>query len=161
MFATRISVSEIREGRDEFIVSIAAGNLGIAFRDSEFKNPAEAKVQSFRTGLEITFLVTVRTIVNMRCARCLCDFEESFVSTFELHLKALRGGPGFADFAEEDFAFIDKDKGIVDLKERIIDEVILELPQIPLCREDCPGIEYDSGEDTDDERWRILKKLKQ
>lgn len=161
MFSTRIAISEIQQGTDSFKLSVSPQDLEIEFRDVSFEEPIDVLIKTYRSGLEITLNVDLETVIGLVCSRCLDKFDFDFESTFELHLKAQKGGKREVDFSEEDFAFIDKDMGIIDLEERIRDELILELPRIPLCREACPGIEYGAIEETIDPRWEALEKLKQ
>ena len=58
---------------------------------------------------------------------------------------------------------------LVDLEPMVRDAVILALPQVPLCREDCPGLcpecggrraelGPDHGHETIDPRWAVLQQ---
>ena len=161
MLSTRIGISEIREGSDNIELTIRPEDLHLEYRDAIFESPIFVEIETHRTGLEIMLILDVETTIGLICARCLENFEYEFASSFELHLKAQKGGLRNIDFAEEDFAFIDKDMGIIDLEERIRDEIILEIPQIPLCSEECPGIKYGGKNENIDPRWQKLNKLKQ
>ena len=46
----------------------------------------------------------------------------------------------------------------VDLTEELRESVLIELPNYPICREDCPGIAVESGEGAD-ARWNALDGL--
>ncbi len=157
----RITISEIREGTDSIDFSIQPEDLGLKYPDTLFEAPVKVNIESHRTGLEITLIADVETNLGLVCARCLKKFDYEFKSTVELHLKAQKGGVRDVDFVDDDFAFIDKDMGIIDLEERIREEIILGLPRIPRCSEECPGIEYGAEDESIDPRWKVLKKLKQ
>jgi uncharacterized protein len=161
MFSTRVAISEINEGADGFELTIRPEDLKLEYKDAIFESPVITIVESHRTGLEITLIVSVETTIGLVCARCLEKFDFPFRSAFELHLKGLKGGQRVVDFVEEDFAFIEKDMGLIDLEERIRDEIILEIPKIPLCKDNCAGIEYTPSDEAVDPRWLKLKELKQ
>lgn len=99
-------------------------------------------------------LVTGRlqTVVGLRCGRCLRQFEQPVaIEQFVLH----------QELTGEDF---------VDLTPQIREDIILELPQRALCREDCRGLCPHCGVDRNqtscqcdtaprDHRWEGLDQL--
>ncbi|RKZ31942.1 hypothetical protein DRQ36_00450 [bacterium] len=160
MFGIRLPISEIKEGRDEFVLTVSPEELGLSYPGSEFPAPVRISVVSQNSGLELTLKARVETIIRLRCSRCLKMFDYDFESTIILFIKLQRGGSQIADFIDEDFAFLDQSSGLLDISERIREEIILGLPRIPLCSQDCPGIAYKvKGEKQVDERWESLKNI--
>lgn len=100
------------------------------------------------------------------CARCL----DPMTDRLEVALTELFAYPESAtdDTTEPDeVSRIVAD--LVDLEPVVRDAVILALPQVPLCREGCPGLcpecggrraelEPDHGHETMDPRWAVLQQ---
>lgn len=160
MFGLRIPVAELRDGENSYVRVSKPEEFGLEYPDVIFPSPVETRIEIFRFGLEITANVTVHTRLKMNCARCLNSFVDDFDSSFVVQVQLSRGGPAIADFADEDFAPLDATNGLIDLTDRVRAEIILELPRIPLCRQDCEGVRYDEKKiEVIDERWEPLKKL--
>lgn len=101
--------------------------------------------------------------VHQECARCLTVFEYPLTGlcTVVLQDKNARDGLGQD---EVDYLFSDRDT-VIDIRQSIYEDVIINIPIKPLCREDCAGVtEVNLGrskeENTIDPRWEALKKLK-
>lgn len=80
--------------------------------------------------------------VTLDCSRCLKAFETH--RTIDLHFSA-RNLSG--DYTSLDMAILDTQPDEIvltedelDLGELIVQEVLMDLPLQPLCREDCPGL---------------------
>lgn len=115
---------------------------------------------------------TVSTIAELACCRCLemirLPLRSSFKYTFvpspsrcrdEVELKA----------ADLDFAYYDED--VIDLDTVIFEQILLQIPIKPLCRESCKGLCPHCGvnlnmtvchcrDEVLDERLAVLKKFK-
>lgn len=97
-----------------------------------------------------------------RCDRCLCEYEE------DVHLEIERM---ITTEAEVDNLYdIVLENGCLDLEEILVDEILIEIPSLSLCDEDCKGLCQDCGcnlnEDictcskkTVDPRWQKLQDL--
>jgi len=87
------------------------------------------------------------------CRRCLTPM--SGVAVAELDEQFVTG-PSLRD----DALPIEGDQ--IDLAPIVREYVLLELPDGPLCRPDCPGVfpEYGEGADTRDPRWGALDQLR-
>jgi uncharacterized protein len=69
-------------------------------------------------------------VVDCQCARCLKAFKHQFTLDAWTCLVPLEG---------EEAAVVDSD--CVDLTPLIREDILLELPQHPLCQQDCRGLE--------------------
>lgn len=109
---------------------------------------------------------SVEVDVAGECSRCL----ESFTDHVEVDLTELYAYP---DSATDESADPDEVSRIVDekidLEPAVRDAVLLELPNAPLCREDCPGprspdpeawafVPVGSARETIDPRWAALQE---
>lgn len=113
---------------------------------------------------------------QLQCSRCLESFSVPVSSDLRVIVKEVAGKHGLSldDDDEVDF-YYDSRHDIVDISQAIYDEIMIALPLMPLCNQDCRGIELsdpDINLSTDeseaveavekpiDPRWEALKKLK-
>ncbi|RLC83355.1 MAG: hypothetical protein DRI37_10335 [Chloroflexi bacterium] len=158
MFVLRFPVFEIREGKNRSLVTVSPAELEVEYSGAVFEEPVQVEVVFTRYGSGINVRVFIKTIVKLVCSRCLKPFDYALESSFEAQVQLQRGGPAFADFWEEDFSLLDAGSGLIDLRERVREEIILDMPWMPLCSPDCEGGGYyDSGEDRIDPRWKGLE----
>jgi len=80
----------------------------------------EADVQ--RIGNNVNVHVKVYTERDVRCVRCLEKFHQTFSEEFNFNY------------------LISDENQILDITERVREELILNFPLKPLCRKDCKGI---------------------
>ncbi len=121
----------------------------------------DVRLESVSEGVLATGTVSAGLVGE--CARCLTEVTDE--RDFELQdLYYYPGRP-----AEEDALFIVDEH--IDLEQPMRDAIVLELPFIPLCREDCLGLCPECGfvlnDDPDhahqaqvDPRWSALLELK-
>lgn len=82
------------------------------------------------------------TSVRLVCSRCLAEYETGLVSTFTVFYSKVSKMPVEEEvaLAEEDLISASYDGEYLDLIGEIEEQVILEIPYKPLCREDCKGL---------------------
>jgi uncharacterized protein len=84
---------------------------------------------------------TARARVVGECVRCLDPIERSLDAEFqELYVY-----PDVEVDGEEAAETLRLDGDLIDLEQVIRDAVVLALPLMPLCRDDCPGLCPDCG----------------
>ena len=145
------------------------------------RSPSETKIDPSIKG-RLTLLKSVKdilltgwvqTLVEMQCARCLAAFSSSRAIDVSLVLRnRAEGGLETSEEAEssaEEYLF---DGDELDLGGIVVQELLLDAPMKPLCREDCPGLCPTCGAlkgspecrcpttESIDPRWEALKKLK-
>lgn len=106
--------------------------------------PLEVLGELTRTGQSILFRGKVRGKIRLQCGRCL----EPFLKTLEIPVNSewrLIPSPSKPSAKEGTVQIEDLETGLVkegvlDLAERILEEVILTIPIQPLCRETCLGL---------------------
>ncbi|MGB9618234.1 MAG: YceD family protein [Desulfomonilaceae bacterium] len=171
---------------------ITSSGLQISFDETEDVLSAAIKMMHVPTGTSIApyisggvflegqaglFLIDGRITaqVTQCCSRCLKSFVTSHV--IQLHFSARRISPELiasdvaaALDAQPDELVLLEDK--LDLGELIAQEIMLDLPLQPLCRDDCPGLcprcgglkgsdECRCGEEkTIDPRWQKLLAMR-
>ena len=88
----------------------------------------------------LTFSANVDALCICVCARCLTEFEYPVHKQITAHLTE-EGEDG----VDPDSYFLQGDK--VDANEIIITELILDMDEIQICREDCAGLCESCGSD--------------
>lgn len=133
----------------------------------------QGRLQLVNNGKDIALDGTVAASMELRCARCLTQFDVEKEIRLSLVLRAGSPTDQFRDepdTAEADLIFVEGPE--LDLGQIILQELLLEIPMKPLCREDCPGLcpgcgaQKGSPECTCaekapvDPRWEALERLK-
>lgn len=133
---------------------------------------AHLEGEAFREGLKTHLRATVKAEVEIVCSRCtepvtrLVDtpFEDVFVdAAYEPREKDLEVAG-----SELDEELVESNE--IDLADVVREQILLDLPEQVLCKEDCKGlcphcganrnlIDCDCGEKDIDPRWAALKDL--
>ncbi|GEM_PF-2383949 len=161
MFVLRFPLFDILQGETRHRLIIAPSDIDLEYGGVEFFEDITVDLLFSRFAGTISIKANISTPLRMTCARCLNAFELTLESAVELQVKTERRGAGLADFLDEDFAFLNDTNGVIDIRERIREEIILDIPRIPLCRQDCRGIDYTQsvGKAISDPRWETLTKI--
>ncbi|WP_182353992.1 YceD family protein [Flaviflexus huanghaiensis] len=141
--AFRISLADLRrqEGsRLEFVRSIPAPDtFATALVRTIGDISVDGALQSVSEGVLVTGTVDYTTLAE--CARCLREVEEDLTSDVtELYFypnraKALQES---GDEEAEEVALIEDDT--IDIEPLLRDTIVGQMPFIPLCDENCPGL---------------------
>jgi len=104
--------------------------------------PVEVEGSVLNTGPAYLVSGVIRAEVEATCSRCLAPFREKVETTF---LEEFREGvappPGREELSEESGAEVWFFQGdVLDLTEAVRQNLLLALPNQPLCRPDCPGL---------------------
>lgn len=106
--------------------------------------PLGVQGELIRTGEGILFRGTVRGKIRLQCGRCLEPYlktlEEPVGSEWRLIPSPVKSSDQEGAFQIEDLETGQIKEGVLDLAERILEEVILTIPIQPLCRETCLGL---------------------
>ena len=138
------------------------------------EGPVVADFEIQRLGNEIQVEGTVRATARLQCSRCLAPFTYpvagSVEATFAPPAKLVEGDHQH-ELAQDELEVEPLVQGGADLRGVIAEQIHLNLPLKPLCREDCPGIcphcgrpgaegECGCAPSAGDSRWEALRKLK-
>ena len=137
------------------------------------EGPLRAHLAISRHGNEVLVRGEVAVEVGLECARCLRSFSTAVESALETYLEEAkgRGDDEGGDLTEEETDIELLEKGVIDLRTMIAEQIHLSLPVKPLCEEDCRGLCSRCGIDLNketcscvgdeiDPRWEALKQLK-
>jgi uncharacterized protein len=106
--------------------------------------PLEVEGELIKSGQDILFKGRIRGEIGLACGRCL----EPFLKTLDLpvrsewRLLAAQAKPSGKEGVSqiEDLETGLTQEGILDLQERILEEVMLSIPILPLCADKCLGL---------------------
>jgi len=108
-------------------------------------SPIHVKGEFLNTGKTILFSGKVKTTARLNCSRCLKEFD--YPVSFDLEEEYSReasnrpGRSGEVRLKKEDFVFEVESDNTIDLSEAIRQDILTELPIMPLCEEKCnPGL---------------------
>ena len=95
--------------------------LDMEYEGLHFSTPIGARAEITLVGREVVIRVRVQYKLRLVCSRCLDEYEVAF---------------------EKEYIFNYNTQGltIIDITDDIRDEIMLNYPVKPLCREDCKGI---------------------
>jgi uncharacterized protein len=141
--------------------------------DLKVFGPIKGHVRMRRTNQCVLVDGWVDLTVELQCTRCLKGFEQPMHVTFEERfyptVDVVTGAP-LPPIDEEEVFPID-DHHQLDLTEAIRQHVLLDIPMVTLCKEDCAGLCSRCGHDLNtgpcdcepevDERMSVLKTLLQ
>lgn len=176
----KICLQDVTESGLELIFSGKEGVLAEALESTHLTegvriDPAiTGRLLVQKSGDEILFVAHVQAETSLQCARCLEWTPTS--KEIDVHLLVRRGEsspPSEHGVEDADADEIVAEGGELDVGKIIVEELLLELPMKPLCKEDCPGICPVCGgrrgegecrcseEGPVDSRWAALAKLKE
>ncbi len=117
----------------------------------------------YRVASQIDVRVRYSCDCALDCSRCLKSYKEPLKSSFEVILRQQVSERASAESDNEmEFFFTEEDQ-LVDIRQALYDDIMINIPLMPLCNQQCPGIERDRvarEESRIDPRWEALKKLK-
>jgi uncharacterized protein len=121
--------------------------------ECEFTAPIRIRLKAARIGEMVEVEGDLETTLRLTCGRCLTEFAGPLVTDFaftyirEAHEPAVGGAPAEGRVEAEEAGLISFRGEEIDLTEGIQEQVVLNLPLRPLCREDCKGLCVACGAD--------------
>jgi uncharacterized protein len=141
--------------------------------DFDFETPLLSEVKIWKAGRSVLMKGKVETNLRLQCVRCLKQFSYPLSSVFELTLHPLKGASLHeeVELEAEDMEASFFEGGEIHLSEIACEQIFLEIPYQPLCREECKGLCPVCGKDLNlspcecvkeecVSRFSALKKLK-
>jgi uncharacterized protein len=127
---------------DEEVPGVMAYLASLSRIDFAFERPLHTEAKVLKIGQSFFLNGKVETTLRLTCVRCLNDFSFPISSSFDLTLSPLKKA-----LAEEEVELKEGDMesnffegGQIHLSEIACEQVFLEIPYKPLCREDCRGL---------------------
>jgi uncharacterized protein len=110
--------------------------------DFAFEKALESTARVSKIGPTVTVVGQFHTTLRLRCSRCLEEYSHPLSGGFDVALR-----PSGESLAEEDVELGEEDMESsvyedekIQLSEIACEQVFLEIPYQPLCREDCKGL---------------------
>jgi len=127
-------------------------NLSIS-GECDFIAPVKVDLTAIKEYDHIKVDGHVETSVRLQCSRCLDVFEMGLASSFTLFYNEDSGSPLDEDeeLREEELATIHYQGDYIDFTSEIEEQLIMELPYKPLCKEDCKGLCSTCGANLNDQ----------
>ncbi|HSQ65264.1 MAG TPA: DUF177 domain-containing protein [Polyangiaceae bacterium] len=142
-----ISVADIDASGKHVEAAIPVEFLRTAFEDSDAEprfGDGHVDVMLFRSGPDVVVRGRASAKVQLACGRCLEPVEVTLAPEISaLMVPASKLAPPAKDEHEMgsgDADVVPYDGETVVLDELLRDELVLDVPMIPLCSESCPGI---------------------
>ena len=162
----KIKLHGLGKGVTELSQTIDPAELNLS--QDNFKLPVAVKLWLEDVGDVINADFSISTVSEQSCSRYLEIFEENLNLKGRL-LFIPEFGHKYAD--SEDVITFNPDRPEVDISQNLLDELMLALPFIPLCNEDCKGLCANCGTNLNEEqcnckveyidpRWSALADLK-
>ena len=140
--------------------------------EATIKGSARFEGEAFREGTKVHVRGAITTDVDVACSRCAEPLTEHLEIPFEDVFVSVAEEPREKDL-EVEGADLDEqlvEGNEVDLTEIIREQILLNLPEQLLCKEDCQGLcpqcganrnllDCDCGKEDVDPRWAALKNL--
>lgn len=110
--------------------------------ECDFIAPVKIDITAIREYDHIRVDGHVETTARLRCSRCLDVFETELVSTFTLFYDEASGAPidDETELREEDLSTIPFRGDYIDFTSEIEEQLVMELPYKPLCKDKCKGL---------------------
>ncbi len=142
-----IRVTDLDAGGRDYVMPVRQAWVRSVLEDCEAsagRKDGELNVRASKSGNEVVVHGAVDAELTVPCARCLDPVNVQIHSDLSViyvprsTLKAESGGEADGDTAEADMLGYDGETVVLD--DLVRDELLLEVPMIPLCSDDCPGM---------------------
>lgn len=112
----------------------------------EFSGPLAWQVTLTNTGGALLVTGTVEGTAKTSCARCLNAFEFPVTGEIEGYYLLSEEEDAPEDMDDDEFSYLPKNN-VIELDPLLKAALLLEMPLVPLCDDDCKGICPDCGAD--------------
>jgi len=110
----------------------------------DFAEPLSWRVDIVNTGGAMLVTGTVEGVGRTACARCSEPFDVSVIGDIEGYYLLHEGDRPEDDMEEDELSVLGPDKTI-DLIPLMTAAILIDLPLVPLCKDDCKGLCPDCG----------------
>jgi uncharacterized protein len=168
-------IEEIPEEGLNFVVLEGKEHFGIDHSDCTLTDGVKIRGKLTKIEREVCFVGYLEAPLLVTCSRCLKPFPLQVKNKVQAHFvpRAKHSSPGSeVEISETDIEKELYEEDRIDLHGPIRDQILLEVPLILLCQENCKGICPECGTDRNfypcecendrqiDPRFAVLQKLK-
>jgi len=160
-------------GSASYDFSVPAEGFDLETPGVALKGDVHVKCEIVRSIAETDVRGTIDTEAEMDCTRCLQPVSQKLSIPFDVSFVApeVFSSESEVELKETDLGVDIFEGEQIDLKELAREQILLNLPEQVVCREDCKGLcercgvnrntdECRCGDDDIDPRWAALKGLK-
>ncbi len=134
-----IDLGSLRQGRSRLECEAVSQDLGLP--DAEWVGTIQGLFDVERTGERISVRGSVSATARLECVRCLTVFDRQVQGPLEVFAeRAGSGRPRDEQALERDEYMRFHDGRQLDLRDEARETLLLEVPMVPHCREDCRGL---------------------
>ena len=126
--------------------SFDLARLEAGFDLYDFTEPLTWQVDITNTGEALLVTGTVEGEARTSCARCLNSFSLQLLGEIEGYYCFPESIEENGELDDDDYDILPDDH-VIDLEDPIRAALLLDVPLVPLCKEDCKGICPDCGTD--------------
>jgi DUF177 domain-containing protein len=169
-----VDLAALRLGRTslQVIRSFSKDEIGFEDKTIEISEPVQVDLRVTAPDERVKVEGFLKAELVLTCSRCACRFPWNTEKRFAVEYwpdETDEEGEIELDYDDLDVGFYLGDK--FDLNEMIREQVLIDLPMNPICREDCKGLcvkcgadlnfgDCGCGDDNLDPRFETLKVLK-
>lgn len=141
-----VNVSELDAGGKEYDFDVRAAWVRGAFEDHEATSSGKdgrLSVRASKSGHDVVVHGTLDAELEIPCARCLEPTKlpvHADLSVLYVPASTLKAESGDEDLSDSEADTLPFSGETVVLDDLVRDELVLGVPMIPLCREDCAGM---------------------
>lgn len=170
-----VNLNELRLSGEPLLVkgSFCEDDLHIQSRLAALSEDVATELKVSLSGDRVSVKGTLRTALSVTCCRCANPFSVQIAKQFDLEYWP---DPDVADGDELELEYEDLEVGFyrddqIDLSAVLSEQVVIEIPMKPVCREGCKGLCDQCGRDLNegdcdcdrtkiDPRFAVLAQLK-
>jgi uncharacterized protein len=102
--------------------------------------PLQVDMTHVRSGEDLLLNGTVQGVLSGQCARCLETYPFTLSRSFSLVLTPQRSLGREVELSQDELSASFYSGEQVDLSALVHEQILLALPSVPLCREECRGL---------------------
>lgn len=165
-----LNIREFPEGQTRFTQECTLDSIKNDL--PPMQDTLKCKGEVNRLGMDIYVHIWFQGNFILQCSRCLEDFNSPINGEVKITMKEVVGKHGKAEDDEAVDYYYDPSRDSIDISSAFYDEIMVEMPIMPLCSKECRGVEIQDKditiefsekqkkEDEIDPRWEALRKLK-
>ncbi len=175
----QVKLKDIPEGEKQAEIEFDRMSVGNLFKDSAdicgISTPLSLKCSYTRRGTEIVLEASYSVQLKLNCIKCLDDFLYGQDSSFRYVFRARpeEAEPEDQQLQGDDLDVFYYEGDNIDLGKIVREQIYINLPQYPHCKEDCPGLCVNCGvnlnkgsckclsDQKESSPFSVLKKLKE
>ena len=156
----KLHLSQVPESGLEFNVELDAHEIDMTGTGAELAGNLQLHARVVKAGDEMLLDGTLHGAFSLSCSRCLKEFVQPFeFAVSATYVQTTETQPGArGENSLEDNARIAFFGDEIDLISGIREDLMLNIPLKPLCKENCRGLCFQCGADLNEEECRCTRE---